>query len=226
MNISRRTFIGNITILSSLACSSAFAFGIKKKALPNVLILGDSISIGYTPIVKELLSGKAEVQRPEKNCQGTTLGLKELDNWLGAIKWDVIHFNFGLHDLKHVDATTGKNSNLETDPQQADLKQYKKNLQLITQRLKLTGAKLIFATTTPYPDKPAGPLRRSGYVAKYNKVALKIMKKNKVVIDDLYSFTLPRLAELQIPDNVHFKKEGNEALAKKVSESIENALNS
>ncbi len=224
MNISRRTFINNLTILSSFAYSGAFAISFKKKNLPKVLILGDSISIGYTPIVKELLSGKAEVQRPEKNCQGTTLGLKELDNWLGTTKWDVIHFNFGLHDLKHVDRLTGKNSNSETDPQQADLKQYKKNLTAITQKLKTTGARLIFATTTPYPDKPSGPLRKAEYVKQYNSIALKIMKKNKVEIDDLYSFALPRLAELQIPDNVHFKKEGNDTLAREVVKSIEKML--
>lgn len=77
--------------------------------LPNVLILGDSISIGYTLGVRALLEGKANVFRPinaagtgAENCSGTTKGVTAIDRWLGDRKWDVIHFNFGLHDLKRV----------------------------------------------------------------------------------------------------------------------------
>src|SRR5210317_211530 len=72
------------------------------KSLHNVLILGDSISIGYTPFVKELLKGEANVQRPihpngrAENCQGTLNGVKHIDRWLEDTQWDVIHFNFGL----------------------------------------------------------------------------------------------------------------------------------
>ena len=71
-------------------------------ALPRVLLIGDSISIGYTPHVRELLRGKVDVQRPAENCGPTTRGLQRLDAWLGGGSWDVIHFNFGLHDLKYV----------------------------------------------------------------------------------------------------------------------------
>jgi acyl-CoA thioesterase-1 len=197
-----------------------------RKTLPQVLLIGDSISLGYTKAVQELLAGKANVQRPLNakggflNCQGTTFGVEKIDEWLGETKWDVIHFNFGLHDLKHVDAETGKNSNNPEDPQQADPKQYKKNMKAIVKRLKATGASLIFATTTPYPDKPGGPLRRADQPAIYNKVALKIMKRNKVMINDLYAFALPRLEKLQQPNNVHFSKEGSMELAKQVVEKI------
>jgi hypothetical protein len=76
--------------------------------LPRVLLIGDSISMSYTLPVRELLEGKANVQHPPENCENTALGLKQLDSWLGTKKWDVIHFNFGLHDLKHQDEQ-GKN---------------------------------------------------------------------------------------------------------------------
>ena len=66
--------------------------------LPRVLLIGDSISIGYTLPVRELLKGKANLHRPPTNCSSTASGLKNLDAWLGQGKWDVIHFNFGLHD--------------------------------------------------------------------------------------------------------------------------------
>lgn len=189
-------------------------------ALPKVLILGDSISIGYTPYLKEILANEADVTRPNENCQGTTNGILKIDTWLGDTRWDIIHFNFGLHDLKHVDPVTRKNSNNPEDPHQADIKTYKKNLEAITKKLKATGAKLIFANTTPFPDNIINPLRRSDQVAVYNKTASKIMKKNGVVIDDLYGYALTIMKTLQIPNNVHFTKEGSQALAQKVAESI------
>src|SRR5688572_1778820 len=72
-------------------------------ALPRVLLLGDSISMGYTVPVRERLKGVANVHRPAANCGPTERGVANLDKWLGDGKWDVIHFNFGLHDLKYVD---------------------------------------------------------------------------------------------------------------------------
>src|SRR5882757_3092673 len=69
--------------------------------LPRVLLIGDSISMGYTLPVRELLAGKANVHRVPENGGSTRTGLEKLDAWLGKGKWDVIHFNWGLHDLKH-----------------------------------------------------------------------------------------------------------------------------
>jgi len=69
-------------------------------ALPRVLLIGDSISIGYTVPVRELLKGAANVHRIPENGGPTTRGLERLDAWLGTNHWDVIHFNWGLHDLK------------------------------------------------------------------------------------------------------------------------------
>lgn len=71
--------------------------------LPRVLLLGDSISMGYTARVRELLAGKANVHRPAENCFDSGNGVKKLEAWLGAGKWHVVHFNFGLHDNKYVD---------------------------------------------------------------------------------------------------------------------------
>src|SRR5688572_21808238 len=66
--------------------------------LPRVLLIGDSISIGYTLAVRDLLKGKANVHRIPTNGGPTTNGLARLKQWLGDGKWDVIHFNWGLHD--------------------------------------------------------------------------------------------------------------------------------
>lgn len=228
---SRRDFLQKNLMLSPLVIWPNSLVNIFQNDLPNVLILGDSISIGYTPFVQEYLKGKANVFRPvfengkPENCQGTTNGIKNIDRWLGTKKWNIIHFNFGLHDIKHVDPVTGKNSQNQKHPQQANRKQYKKNLEIIVEKLKSTGAKLIFATTTPYPDDVEGPLRKPGMPQKYNRIAVKIMNKNGILINNLHAFMVPRLSYLQIPNNVHFTEEGSREMAKKVVERINEVLN-
>lgn len=210
-----------------------FVFSNSNQYLPNVLIIGDSISIGYTPFVKKLLEGKANVYRPTfedgkpENCEGTTKGVQNIERWLtktglgdSSYQWDIIHFNFGLHDIKHVDPVTGKNSNNPKHPKQAELGQYKENMESIVAQLKNSSATLIFATTTPYPDKVNGPLREPGMPVKYNKAAVKIMNRNNIIVNDLYAFMLPRLDEMQQPENVHFTEVGYKALAGKVAERI------
>lgn len=199
-------------------------------ALPNVLILGDSISIGYTLEVRKLLAGKANVFRPVKgngaeNCNGTTYGVEQIDRWLEGKKWDVIHFNFGLHDLKHVSKT---NSNQATsnpeDPVQATVEVYAKNMEAIVKKLKATGATLIYATTTPVAPGTNTPLREPDAPGKYNAAAVKIMQANNIQVNDLYAFCLPQLDKLQLAKNVHFKPEGSAALAKEVAQKITDAL--
>lgn len=227
---SRREFLQKTLTFSPLVIWPNSVVNFFQNDLPNILILGDSISIGYTPFVQEYLKGKANVFRPmlengkPENCQGTTNGVKNIDRWLGTKKWDIIHFNFGLHDIKHVDPVTGENSQNPKHPQQANRKQYKRNLETIVEKLKATGAKLIFATTTPYPDVVEGPLRKPGMPQKYNRVAVKIMNKNGILINNLHAFMVPRMAELQRPNNVHFKEEGSRELAKKVVERINEVL--
>lgn len=200
------------------------------KKLPNVLLLGDSISIGYTPFVKEFLSGKANVYRPvdeyekPENCLGTQNGILKTNTWIRDGNWDIIHFNFGLHDLKHVDKITGENSNNPEDPRQTNLRHYVKNLKEIVETLKTTKAILIFVTTTPVPSKRVKPFRAPGSVPEYNKAALKLMKKENIHINDLYASTLPLLPEIQRKDNVHFTERGSKVLAEKVSEKISEFL--
>ena len=117
----RRKFIKANLIATSLLFVPNCLKAALRFDLPNVLILGDSISIGYTPYVMEQLKGIANVYRPvfkngnNENCQGTMNGLLHIDRWIGNKQWDIIHFNFGLHDLKHVDPITGKNSSNKKD---------------------------------------------------------------------------------------------------------------
>ena len=182
--------------------------------LPRVLLIGDSISMGYTIPVRHLLKGKANVHRIPENGGPTTNGLAQLQKWLGDGKWDVIHFNWGLHDLKIM--AGGK--------RQVPPEEYEKNLGELVRRLKATGANLIWASTTPVPVGKLNPPRDPADVPAYNAIAARIMDENKIAIDDLYGFALPQLAKIQRPENVHFTTEGSEILAKPVAASIESAL--
>ena len=182
--------------------------------LPRVLLIGDSISIGYTPPVRELLKGKANVHRIPTNGGPTKKGTAEIDKWLGTGKWDVIHFNWGIHDLKFM--PDGK--------RQVEVEDYEKNLRALVTRMKATEAKLIWATTTPIPDGDLVPARKFGKVPEYNAIAERVMKENGVAVDDLNAAITPRIAELQNPKDVHYKPEGYAFLAKQVAASIEAQL--
>jgi len=182
--------------------------------LPRVLLLGDSISVGYTLPTRELLAGKANVHRALENCGPTIKGLQRIEAWLGEGSWDVIHFNFGLHDLK-MD---------EEGRHQVPPDQYEANLETIVARLEQTGAEVIWASTTPVPDPVNGPARRSEDVVRYNAIAASIMHAHGIAIDDLYEFALPQLDKIQLPANVHFSPEGSAVLARQVAASIEAAL--
>lgn len=199
----------------------AFAPIVDDPNLPRVLLIGDSISIGYTLPTRELLQGKANLHRIPTNGGPTVNGLTNLDKWLGDTKWDVIHFNWGLHDLKYMDEK-GSLAEPSQGKQQAPPGDYEKNLRQLVQRLKKTGAKLIWCTTTPVPEGAAG--RVPGDEDKYNAVAAKIMQEEGVAVDDLCAFARPQLAKIGLPANVHYSPEGSRVLATKVAESIMQAL--
>lgn len=189
--------------------------------LPRVLLIGDSISIGYTLPVRARLQGRANVHRPPENCGDTARGLRNLDRWLGGGHWDVIHFNFGLHDLKYLDAH-GKYVPPEQGTQVASPAVYAANLRKLVRRLKQTGAHLIFATTTPVP---AGTLGRvEGDERRYNAAAVKVMQEEGVAIDDLDAVVVPVQGQIQRPKNVHFTPAGYDRLADQVVASIAAAL--
>ena len=193
----------------------------------RVLLLGDSISVGYTPFVQEALEGRAVVVRPMRgakveNCQGTNRGVEALDHWLALEPgdWDVIHFNFGLHDLKRVHPSTGRNSDDRKDPHQADPKRYERQLEEITERLAATGAALVFATTTPVPKGPLSPYREPRDVTRYNRVALRVMKRAGVTVNDLYEFVLDQKPSMQRAGDVHFDERGSRLLGQRVADAI------
>ena len=213
---------------------AAYAFVENDAALPNVLIYGDSISIGYTPRVREQLKGKANVYRLFTNGGDSGSFIQKMTQMHDAMQdksvkgrwdfeWDVIQVNVGLHDLKYVveaklDKVNGKQVN--------STQTYRKNLEAIIAYLQelAPNAKLVFATTTPVPDGEPG--RHAGDAAKYNKVALRVMKKQpEIVVNDLFGFTKPNHeAWWTKPGNVHYNDEGKNAQGDEVARVILKAL--
>jgi len=191
--------------------------------LPHVLIIGDSISIGYTLPTRELLKGKVNLHRIPTNGGPTIKGLKEIDKWLGKRKWDLIHFNWGLHDLKYM----GKDgTNLVPKEKggvvQVPLADYEKNLEKLVVRMKKSAKQLVWRNTTPIP--PGTRARDVGDSVKYNDAAARVMKKLKIPTLDLFTPSMKNMKEWMKKADVHYFPHGSQALAELVAKDTLNRL--
>jgi acyl-CoA thioesterase-1 len=194
--------------------SAAFVPAPENPSLPRVLLIGDSVSVGYTQGVRDNLTGKANVQRAPTNCASSNRIITNLDEWIHGSHWNVIHFNCGLWDIQ--DLPNGSPS--------VPIDEYEQNLREIVTRLKATGAILIWANTTPAPPADAGLAWSNTNVLAYNAAAHRVMQEMGVVEDDLYGFVDSGPPGLQIPGNIHFTPIGYQALAGKVASSIQPLL--
>jgi acyl-CoA thioesterase-1 len=218
---------------SAPTVAKEFAAIVDDPKLPRVLIIGDSVSVAYTLDVRKNLAGVANVHRIAANggSTRTALGDYGMVRWLKpGEKWDVIHFNEGLHDLsyrfpddrdkndkgEYASPTNGGRPNVSVE-------QYEKNLRLIVARLKQTGAKLIFASTTPVPESDAAKYVKDSELP-YNVVAKKVMTEEGVTWNDLWAAVKPKQDQLQGKRNVHFMASGSAVLAKQVAEAITREL--
>ena len=192
---------------------------VEVKGLPNVLIIGDSISIGYTLPTRSLLKGKVNLHRIPTNGGPTTKGVTEIEKWLGKRKWDLIHFNWGLHDLKYM----GKNgTNLVPKEKggivQVSLPEYEKNLNKLVIRMKKSAKHLVRRNTTPIP--PGSKARYVGDSMKYNQTAARVMNKHGVPTLDLFTPSKMNMKEWMKEANVHYHGHGSQALAELVAKDI------
>lgn len=197
----------------------------QKTNQPKVLIVGDSISLGYTPHVARLLDGTVVVSHQNGNAEHTGTGLRMIEDWLGESDWDVIHFNWGLWDLcyRHPDSENQGNRDKINGTITTPLDEYKQNLELLVARLKETDAALIWANTTVVPEGEAG--RIVGDDKRYNDVAANVMETHDVLINDLNELTSEFTPDLFLAQgNVHFTQEGYKIIADKVAEQIRSSL--
>ncbi len=186
-------------------------------SLPRVLLIGDSIMNGYSPYVTEALRGKANVvrlvafglvaQKPEGVAQTVDKQMKLKDG-----DYAVIHYNDGLHSL----------------PPRISDEQYGIGLKAALIKLKEASPKVIWATTTPAPDKDntLGPESSNGAVITRNAMSKQISAELGVEVNDLYELVIGRREQLQGFANLHFTPEGSKAMGEQIAARILAALNS
>ena len=220
-------YAANPVVKDALHLQKPFVNPTDDPDLPNVLIIGDSISIGYTIAVRKLLHGKADVFRPAANCMYSGHGAQSMKAWVAKRKWDVIHFNFGIWDTHYLHNGKLIMPNNLGNYKKEDLKrryshqQYIKNLEKVLKVVKRTKAKLIWASTTPFVSYGEDT---KVFLAENNKLAAKLMQDNDVVINDLYALALPKLKQWQQKDGCHFNSEGYTRLATQVAAKISTAI--
>lgn len=181
--------------------SNAWDFVQDDPSLPRVLLIGDSVSRGYTQAVRKQLEGKANVHRAPANCGPTASGLKNIETWLGDGQWDLIHFNFGIHDRN------------------TPLADYTARLEQLVIRLKQTGARLVWAATTPIPDSADGKQTAASIIER-NQAAAALMAEHGIAINDLFTAVSPHLGNMQPLNDVHFTSAGYLFLGQTVAASI------
>ena len=181
--------------------------------MKNVILLGDSIRMGYDKSVKKTLEGKANVIFPEENCRFASYLLRYIPEYFGDTKRediDVIHWNAGLWDCLRL---------YEEEPH-TPLDVYEYYIERICIRIKklCPNARVIFATSTKVLSEKMNVnfKRYNEEIEKYNEVAVNVVKKYGFKVNDLYalSSTLPESVH---SDPVHYYTSvGTEAFTKQV----------
>ncbi len=204
-------------ILSAVCIAAAFGFAntdqIRGDELPKVLLIGDSIMQGYFSSVQSHLAGKMAAYQPDPGSGQTREALWKSDSWVVQQDWDVIHFNWGLHDVYTMSAgtTPGVPSVL--------IDEYEDNLNILVPKLLATGAELVWCSTTPsYDSEPA--FRESDILA-YNAVAKTIMDSYGIPINDLHDYAATlQPAYQQSTGNIHFSAAGSALLGEQVANAV------
>lgn len=218
-----------LTALCASLCAFAQAPFDTQSELPLVILIGDSIRVGYAKPAAEGLKGKADIWSPKENCRSSTYVRENIRSWIGNQKPAIVHINAGLHDL------------VLKSPGVAitDIADYQANLKAIVAELKALGVEtIIWATTTPVVDELNSEARKSNskegrrvawreneQVIRFNKAALEALEGTGVIINDLYTEVHQMNdQDLFIDDGVHFSIYGRDFLGGAVAKAIEAQL--
>lgn len=181
--------------------------------MKNLLLIGDSIRMGYDKSVKKTLEGKANVIFPADNCRFASYVLRYFHEYLGEVKGediDVIHWNAGLWDCLRL---------FEEEPH-TPMDVYAYYIERICIRIKkiCPNAHVIFATSTKVlSEKMSKAFKRyNEEIEKYNETAVKVVKKYGFKINDLYALSVTLPEEVHSDPVHYYTPAGTEAFTNQV----------
>ena len=208
--------------------------------MKTVVLIGDSIRLGYEKEVRELLGDDIQVLSPKENCRYTKFALWGMFTWMeswGSPKVDLIHLNTGIWDLHRCTADgllfTPLDEFVEVNRRLAiQMESYTNNLIWATiipggpaldQLMPLnslinTDAAATKVHLTDYMDVWNADVRR------YNEAATALMQSRGIRVNDLYSEIAGKEDEYISPDGIHPSASGYSVLAHKVADEIRRAL--
>ena len=181
----------------------------------DLVLIGDSIRMGYQATVRERLAC-VDIWSPEANGGDSANVLAHLDEWVAAHSPQVVHLNCGLHDIKKP---------FDSGRAQIGLDEYRRHLREIFDRILSTGARLVWASTTPVDEdlhhRNKGFDRFTADVDAYNSVALDLAPAEDVTVNDLHAvIESAGRTHLLREDGVHFSEEGSQLLGDAVAEFV------
>lgn len=184
---------------------------IDNKAKADILIIGDSISIGYTPTVQAELR-EYEVLHNPCNAKSTRNGLKHIDRWMSLRdRYELITFNHGIWDISFG----------------VSAEQYAENLRILVGVMRHKTDKLIFVTTTHLPSGSSLTIQEPGVEDRYNQAAIAVMNELGVPVFDLNSISdaIPELhSEGADGADVHWNDKGSRIFGEALTEAIRGEL--
>ena len=189
--------------------------------MKKLVLVGDSIRMGYQAYVKNELFGLSDVWTPEQNGGNSTNIQKYFDKWIISQTADVVHINCGLHDLKR---------DFGAEETAIPLVQYQENLRDVLGRiLQETQSTVVWATTTPVNE--IWHHQRKGFdrleidVVAYNDVSVEVAQDFGVLINDLFQVVVDAGRDNCLsPDGVHFTADGCDLLGKSVVDYVKPLL--
>ena len=179
--------------------------------MKRVLLLGDSIRMGYDEYVKDILKDEFEVVYDDyDNGRFAAYTLWQANQFFKNFgRFDVVHWNNGYWDMNIEPPMTGP-----IHP----VGEYVHYLGRILGEIRRNGAVPVFATTVPVLSKEAAKdVMREGvavfsydneWVEKYNAAAVAFMKSESVAVNDLYSLCRKDPHCYKCPDLLHLTEEG------------------
>ena len=181
----------------------------------DLVLIGDSIRMGYQATVRERLAS-VDIWSPEANGGDSANVMAHLDEWVVAHSPQLVHLNCGLHDIKKP---------FDSGRAQVGLDEYRRHLHEIFDRILSTGARLVWASTTPVDEdlhhRNKGFDRFTADVDAYNSVALDLATVENVPVNDLHAvIESADRTHLLREDGVHFSEEGSRLLGDAVAEFV------